>query len=132
MLCLGFDFAKKKTSRYFIITFLLVKNPNPVEKIISKTFLSLPSKKRKTHCGILHCYKEDNKTRTRLFSLLKGQDVAIMVILLDKKRVFSKLQDEKIILYNYITNILLDVSVRQPSAVKGLQIVDFGPNCQKS
>ena len=31
-----------------------------------------------------------------------------MVVYLDKQRVLAKLQDEKVILYNYIANILLD------------------------
>jgi len=39
---------------------------------------------------------------------LGEKDCAIMVIYLNKKRVYTKLQNEKIILYNYVTNILLD------------------------
>ena len=31
-----------------------------------------------------------------------------MTIYLNKKRVYTKLQNEKVILYNYVTNILLD------------------------
>lgn len=111
--CLGFDFEKKKTSKNFIITFLLTKNKNILDKIVSKTFQAIPPKKRKTHAGTLHCNKEDNKTRTKLFTLLQGKDIAVMIISLNKQRVYSRLQDEKTILYNYVTNILLDRIARK-------------------
>lgn len=111
--CLGFDFSKSKTSQNFIITFLLVNNANILDKIVAKTFRAIPSKKRRSHAGTLHCNKEDNKTRTKLFSLLKDRDISVMVISLNKNRVYSKLQDEKTILYNYVTNILLDRVARR-------------------
>ena len=171
--CLGFDFSKPKTSKNFIVTFLFVENDNILNKIVSKTFKSISDKKRKTHSGTLHCNKEDNKTRTKLFSLLKDKDIYIMVISLNKKRVYTNLKNEKTILYNYITNILLDriftkklinnknkinliasrretnkflnenfknylenqishnhktkidISIKTPTAIKGLQVVDF-------
>lgn len=106
--CLGFDFNKPKTSKHFIITFLLVNNDNVLDKIVNKTFRAISLKKRRNHVGSLHCNKEDNKTRSKLFSLLKDKDVSVMVISLNKKRVYTKLHDEKTILYNYVTNILLD------------------------
>lgn len=31
-----------------------------------------------------------------------------MTILLNKRKVYTRLQDEKVVLYNYVTNILLD------------------------
>lgn len=171
--CLGFDFTKSKTSKHFIITFLLVNNAHILDKIVSKTFCSISPKKRRNHSGMLHCYKEDNKTRIKLFSLVKEKEVSIMVISLNKHKVYTKLKDEKTILYNYVTNILLDrlatkkllpirdkitlvasqretnrflnenfkhylqtqistthkvlldVSIKPASTVKGLQIVDF-------
>ncbi len=171
--CLGFDFTKPKTSKNFIVTFLFIENDNILNKIVSKTFKSIPDKKRKTHAGTLHCNKEDNKTRTKLFSLLKDKDISIMVISLNKKRVYTDLKNEKTILYNYVTNILLDriftkklisnknkinliasrretnkflnvnfknylenqisnnhkikieISIKTPASVKGLQVVDF-------
>jgi len=33
---LGFDFSKKRTSKYFIITCLFATNKRPIEKIVSK------------------------------------------------------------------------------------------------
>ncbi|MCA6069927.1 MAG: DUF3800 domain-containing protein [Endomicrobium sp.] len=106
--CLGFDFTKSKTSKNFVVTFLMAKNDNIVNKVVSKTFKSIPKSKRLTHHGILHCSKEDNKTKIKLLTELKDKDISVMSIILSKKKVFTRLQDEKTILYNYVTNILLD------------------------
>ncbi len=105
---LGFDFTKKKTSKVFVVAFLFVNNKGPVEKIIKKIFRSFTAKERKFHRGALHCYKEQPKTRIKLLNMLKDKDISIIYIYLNKQKVYTKLQDEKQVLYNYITNILLD------------------------
>lgn len=105
---LGFDFSKKKTSKNFVIAFLFVKRKEPIEKIVKKLFRSFTIKERKSHRGALHCYKETVKIRTKLLSVLSTKDVSIISIYLNKKKVYTQLQNEKHILYNYVTNILLD------------------------
>lgn len=105
---LGFDFRKKKTSRFFIVVFLFVKNKGPVEKIIKKIFKSFTKKEKRFHQGILHCFKEMPKTRIKILNLLKEKDVSVIAIYLNKKKVYTRLKDEKHVLYNYVTNILLD------------------------
>ncbi|MDH4161855.1 MAG: DUF3800 domain-containing protein [Nitrospirota bacterium] len=103
---LGFDFAKKGTSQYFIITFLFSSNKRGIEKCVKKVHAGLC--KRYRAIGELHAYKEEPITRKRLLSLLAGKDCGIMAIVLNKKKVYANLQDEKPVLYNYVTNILLD------------------------
>lgn len=105
---LGFDFNKSKTSKVFVVTFLFTKEKKPVEKVVKKVFSSLAKKHIKHHTGILHCYKEHPATRKKLLSLLNQKDVSIITIYLNKKKVYTKLQDEKHVLYNYVANILLD------------------------
>jgi hypothetical protein len=105
---LGFDFSKPKTSKYFIITLLFVENKRNLEKVIKNIFNTFSKCENKKHNGLLHCYKEHPKTRLKLFNQLKDKDISILMIYLDKKRVYTKLQDEKQILYNYVTNIILD------------------------
>jgi len=106
---LGFDFSKKATSKNFIIAMLLVRNKRPVDKIVGKTFASLSDRVRKTHSGVLHCNKEKPRTRIKLLTLLgEKKDFSIVIIRLNKKRVYSNFQKEKVILYNYVANILLD------------------------
>lgn len=104
---LGFDFQKKKTSKVFVITCLFVENKRSIEKIVRKTHSEL-KKKYKRRFGVLHAVKEKPITRQRLLKRLSEKDCVIMTIYLNKKRVYTKLQNEKQVLYNYVANILLD------------------------
>ena len=105
--CLGFDFDKKKTSKWFVVTFLFSTSKRPLEKIVKKVHGSL-CKQLSKHSGVLHCNNEKPATRKHLLKLLKEKDCAIMTIYLNKRKVYTRLQDEKHVLYNYVTNILLD------------------------
>lgn len=104
---LGFDFKKKKTSKFFVITLLFAQNKRPIEKIVKKTHSEL-QQKYKREFGVLHAVKEKPITRRRLLKRLAEIDCTIMTIYLNKNKVYTKLRDEKSVLYNYVTNILLD------------------------
>ena len=103
---LGFDFKKKRTTSYFLITFLFCENHRAIEKCVIKVHGALRKKYRKV--GLLHAHKEEPVTRKRLLTHLAQKECSIMTILLNKKKVYTRLQDEKAVLYNYVTNILLD------------------------
>ncbi len=105
---LGFDMTKKKTSRFFIVAFIFTSNPRKIDKIVKKTFANFNKIEVKNHHGSLHCYKEKPITRLRLLNALAKTDSSVLIIKLDKTKVYTRLQDEKHILYNYVTNILLD------------------------
>lgn len=106
---LGFDKSKSCCSKNFLITFFICENPNPFEKVVKKTFLSMPEDKQKNHCGTLHACHEHPKTKMKMYNLLKEkQDFSIMVVRLNKAKVYTDLQNEKNVLYNYVTNVLLD------------------------
>jgi hypothetical protein len=104
---LGFDFSKKNTSKVFIITCLFTQDKKPIEKIVKKIHSEL-KKKFKRRFGVIHSVREQPATRERLLRELSHKDCFIMTIYLNKKKVYTKLQDEKAVLYNYVTNILLD------------------------
>jgi hypothetical protein len=109
--CLGFDFSKQKTSKYFVISFLFVKGnqKRSLEKIIKKIYAGFPKRELRCHPNSLHCNKEKPKTRIKLLNMLNEKDdISIMVIYLNKSKVYASLADEKHVLYNYVTNILLD------------------------
>lgn len=107
--CLWFNFDKPKTSKYFVITCLFVDEKRPVEKIIKKIFWNFSKIEIKRHTWwVIHCHKEHPKTRTKIFNEINKKDISVMCIYLNKKKVYTKLQDEKHVLYNYVTNILLD------------------------
>ena len=105
---LGFDFTKKKTSSVFVITFLFAKNNEPIERIVKKVFKNFSPKEQRFHRGVLHCHKEKPEIRKKILSLLNEKEVSVLAIYLNKKKVYSKLQNEKHVLYNYVVNILLD------------------------
>ena len=105
---LGFDFTKKKTSKFFVITLMFFKNKRPIEKIIKNIFKGFTKKEIKFHHGTLHCFKEKQSIRVKVLNQINEKDISIISIILNKGKVYTKLQDEKPILYNYVTNILLD------------------------
>ena len=105
---LGFNFKKKKTSKFFIVTFLFIEgSKGPIEKIVKKTHSEL-AKKLKRRVGVLHAVNEKPITRQRMLKRLAEKDCSVIAIYLNKHKVFTRLQDEKQVLYNYVTNILLD------------------------
>lgn len=57
---------------------------------------------------VLHAYHEKPVTRERLLRCIADKDISIIVIALNKRKVYTRLQEEKAVLYNYVTNILLD------------------------
>ncbi|PIY95102.1 MAG: hypothetical protein COY68_00330 [Candidatus Levybacteria bacterium CG_4_10_14_0_8_um_filter_35_23] len=104
---LGFN-PKKKNSKYFVITVLFSSDKKPLENIVKKIHKNLRKNVKKLSGGVLHAVKEKPITRKRLLKLLVGKEVVIMTIFLNKSKVYTHLQDEKHVLYNYVTNILLD------------------------
>lgn len=104
---LGFDFENEKTTRFFNITILSTHSKRPIEKCVKSVHRSLRKKYRKIH-SVLHAAREEPITRQRMLKKLSEKDCSIMTICLNKKRVYTRLQNEKLILYNYVTNILLD------------------------
>ena len=104
---LGFN-PKKKNSKYFVITILFASDKKPLEKIVKNVHKSLRKKVKRLSGGVLHSVKEKPATRKRLLKSLSEKDISIMTIYLNKSKVYTHLQDEKHVLYNYVTNILLD------------------------
>ena len=104
---LGFDFTKKRTTQYFVITLLFAEHKRPIEKCVRTVHAQL-RKRYKRIGGVLHACKEELVIRQRLLRCLAQKECSIMTIYLNKKRVYTHLQDEKAVLYNYVTNILLD------------------------
>ena len=76
-------------------------------------------KKYKRRIGALHAVKEKPTTRQRLLKKLNEKDCSLMTIYLNKKKVYTKLQNEKQVLYNYVVNILLDrICTKRISPIK--------------
>lgn len=108
--CLGFDFTKAKTSRHFIVAFLLVQEKRPLEKLVRGQFQRMsPQERKRWRGGVLHSSKATDALRVRMLQGIAQQSgVSVMLIRLDKKRVDASLVNKKHVLYSYVTNALLD------------------------
>ena len=104
---LGFN-KEKNNSKFFIVTILFSPNKKDIEKLVKKTHSELRKRVKRLSGGVLHSVKESPTTRKRLLNRLAKLNCKVMVIYLNKSKVYSQLQDEKHILYNYVVNILLD------------------------
>jgi hypothetical protein len=104
---LGFNNQKQNTSKSFIVTFIFINQKRPIEKLVRNIHIHL-RKKYKIRNSVLHAVREESNTITRMCKGLVEKHVKIMTIFLNKSKVYTKLRDEKHILYNYIVNILLD------------------------
>lgn len=104
---LGFDFNKKRTTKYFVVTVLFTDQKRPIEKLVRKVHAGL-RKRHKIRTSILHAAKEESVNILRFCRGLAAKNCKVMTIYLDKAKVFTDLQNEKHVLYNYIVNILLD------------------------
>lgn len=104
---LGFS-KTKKSSRFFVVSFIFVKDKRLLERIAKNIHKNLRKKIKRIGGGVLHAVKEKPETRIRLLRAVAKVDCSIMTIYLDKSRVYTQLRSEKHVLYNYVVNILLD------------------------
>lgn len=104
---LGFN-PKKNNSKFFVVTILSTAEKKPLEKLVKNVQIMLRKKVKRLSGGILHAYKEKPATKRRMLSRIARTDCVIMTIYLNKTKVYTRLKEEKHILYNYVTNILLD------------------------
>lgn len=102
---LGFE--KKGSSRWFIFTIALTSHHRRIEKVMKSIRKKL--RKKHQHLTELHAYHADEATRRLVLeSLANIEDLKILSIVLNKKKVYIDLQNQKNYLYNYTANILLD------------------------
>ncbi|MFH1286578.1 MAG: DUF3800 domain-containing protein [Candidatus Magasanikbacteria bacterium] len=101
---LGFS---KGSSEWFLFTILLTKKHRRVEKVVKKVHKGL--RKKYKNVGELHAYHSDDITKKRMLKKLSElEDVNILCVLLNKKKVYLDLQNQNNYLYNYTANIILD------------------------
>lgn len=101
---LGF---KLKSSNWFLFTIVLTNDHRKIEKCIKTVHRNLSKKYKRV--GELHAYHAQPEVRKKLLSNLNQiNDLKILCIILNKKKVYVDLQKQKNYLYNYTANILLD------------------------
>jgi hypothetical protein len=101
---LGF---KPTSSKWFIFTIVLTNNHRKIEKAVKKIREGLKKKYKKVN--ELHAYHAQPIVREKMLKLLAAnKDLKVLCVVLNKKKVYVDLQNQKNYLYNYTANILLD------------------------
>lgn len=119
---LGFKKGLPGSSRFFIITFLLVQEKRPFEKIIQKIHRELREHYR-VRTGVLHAAHEKPETILRILSKLSEKEgCAILAMVVDKQRVPSKMKYKKHVLYNHITHVLLNRIIDKQFVAPGARL----------
>ncbi|MDR0876086.1 MAG: DUF3800 domain-containing protein [Clostridiales Family XIII bacterium] len=83
---LGFDFRKLRTSRFFVIAFLIADDKRPVHAVIKKALKGLPENDLKHNHGVLHAGYEKSSTCIKLLRHITSKDICIAVMKLDKRK----------------------------------------------
>ncbi len=141
----------KKSTKYFILTSLIIDNVFILRRVAKKVH---KSKVDNTKTAILHAYKETNRVRNKLVKEIKDIDISCIIFVLNKKKTivsdpyfyllekvakyFSTSNINQIVLAqrgncnNYNKKIInmfkfynIDLSISRPSDEKSLQIADF-------
>jgi len=101
---LGF---KKNSSNWFIFTLVLTNDHRKIEKCVKKIHKNLSKKYKKV--SELHAYHTQSAIKIKLLTnIAEIKDIKILCIILNKKKVYIDLQNQKNYLYNYTANVLLD------------------------
>ncbi len=110
---LGFDFVNKKPSKFFVVTILAVKGNEANRCLINGVKKTLrrklnPKKKRKRIVEEIKGTKTVIDVKEYFYHQISGLDFGIYSIILNKKRVFQYLMNDKSRVYNYIARQVLD------------------------
>lgn len=101
---LGF---KKSSSKWFLFTIAMIEEPRALERVIKRVWRSL--KKKHKRLGELHASREKDIIRKRILKQLNElNNLKVFCVILNKKKVYVDLQNQKNYLYNFTANILLD------------------------
>lgn len=101
---LGF---RKTSSQWFVFTIAMTNSARTLERVVKKVWKTVH--KEHNRVGELHASHEKDATRIRMLKNLgEAEDLKILCVILNKKKVYIDLQNQKNYLYNYTANILLD------------------------
>ncbi len=131
---LGFDFDKPRTSKKFVITLLISDNPKASDgfrKAVRRTLKNKINRKRgKIFCQELKGTGTNQKIKEYFYRNLPLSGWSIYCIILNKKRVYDRLQTRpgKKKLYNFLARFILEkVDLSNPGSAVNL-VIDRSKN----
>jgi len=122
---LGFDITKSRTSKFFVITFLVTKDEKTTNIIMKKSFNWMKHKKIKIKWWVFHAFSHLESTIQKVLNIATEYDISIMTLVLDKRKVYSHTNSEKHVLYNIIVNKLLDAVINKNLVSDKDEIIHF-------
>ncbi len=122
---LGFDITKWRTSKFFVITFLITKDEKTPNIIMKKSFNWMKHKKIKIKWWVFHAFSHLESTIQKVLNIAIEYDISIMTLVLDKRKVYSYTNSEKHVLYNIIVNKLLDAVINKNLVSDKDEIIHF-------
>lgn len=110
---LGFDYTKQGTSRFFIITLLVIHSNEVNKKVIKMVERTIKEKinrgkKGKNVVLELKGSNTDIGIKGYFYKHIEDDQFEILTLILNKARVVQKLRDKKEKLYNYVSRLLLE------------------------
>ena len=110
---LGFDFVNKKPSKFFTVCILVIKGTEGkkrISKMVERTLRRKlnPKGKRKRLVHELKATSTTLHVKEYFFRNIRNVDFSIYSLILNKKRVYQHLIEDKSRVYNWVARMLLD------------------------
>lgn len=110
---LGFDFVTKKPSKYFVVTVLAVRGHDDNRQLIKGVKKTIrrklnPSGRQRRIVQELKGTGTTLEIKQYFYGQVKGIDFKIYTIILNKRRVYGYLADNKARVYNFVSRLLLE------------------------
>jgi len=123
---LGFDFAHKKPSRYFVICILTVKGQKNRKLLKTSIRRTLKNKLnfRRRYITELKASSSVVEIKEYVYHHAQKAEFSIYALILNKKKSYVYLEADKNHVYNYITRLLLDCVPVEDATTKVELIVD--------
>ncbi|MDI6794080.1 MAG: DUF3800 domain-containing protein [bacterium] len=105
---LGFDFSKKETTDFFVVTLLITKTfmvNRHIQKAIERTIKTKFPKKKRASVFELKGSKTNIEIKKYFYKLVEKYDFEIFTLVLNKRKVYNYLEEDKERLYNYIASV---------------------------
>ncbi len=120
---LGFDFVNRKPSRYFVVTVLAVQGQDDNRRLIKGVQKTLrrklnPRSHRSRIAEELKGTGTAIEVKRYFYDQVKDVDFGLYAIILNKRKVFNQLAENKARVYNYIARILLEKIPLDRAAVR--------------
>jgi hypothetical protein len=130
---LGFNFTKSGTSRFFVITLLVIHSNEVNERILKMVERTIKDKINRNKKGKdltleLKGSNTDIKTKEFFYRHIGDEQFDIYALILNKARVAKELQEAKEKLYNFVSRKLLEKCYFQKAEDKVILTVDKRKN----